>query len=66
MWFLALLICTLITAVAVFYIDVPIAHHVYGIFGPAKSLGAGFSSAVLLGAEAAVALGLVIVRVTRG
>jgi hypothetical protein len=37
MWFLALLICTLITAVAVFYIDVPIAHHVYGIFGPAKA-----------------------------
>jgi membrane-associated phospholipid phosphatase len=66
MWLLALLICTLITAVAFLYFDVPIAHHVYGIFGPAKSLGAGFSSSVLLGAEAAVALGLVIIRVTRG
>jgi membrane-associated phospholipid phosphatase len=66
MWLLALLICTFLTAVAFLYFDVPIAHHVYGIFGSAKSLGTGFSSAVLLGAEAAVALGLVIIRITRG
>jgi membrane-associated phospholipid phosphatase len=65
-WLLALLICTLIVAVTFLYFDVPIAHHVYGIFGPANSLGAGFSSLVLLGAEAAVALGLIILRVTRG
>lgn len=66
LWLLALLICTLIVAVMFLYIDVPIAHHTYGIFDSAKSLGAGFSSAVLLGAEAAVALGLVIIRITRG
>jgi len=65
MWLLALLICTLITAVAFLYFDVPIAHHVYGIFGSARGLETGFSSAVLLGAEAAVALGLVIIRITR-
>jgi hypothetical protein len=66
MWLLALLICVVVVAVAFLYFDVPIAHHAYGIFGPAKSLGAGFSSAVLLGAEAAVALGLVIIRIKRG
>jgi len=65
-WALALLICSILVAVAFLYFDVPIAHHAYGIFGSAKNLGAGFSSGILLGAEAAVALGLVIIRITRG
>jgi membrane-associated phospholipid phosphatase len=48
------------------YFDVPVAHRVYGIFGPAESLATGFASVVLLGVEAAVVLALVIFRITRG
>jgi len=66
MWLVALLICTLLVAVAFLYFDVPIARHVNGTFGPAKSLETGFSTVVLLGAEGAVALGLVVIRITRG
>lgn len=68
MWFLSLLICTLAVALAFLYIDVPIAHRVDGLFGSAASLemGKGFASAVLLGIEAAVALALVCIRITRG
>src|ERR1035437_2037756 len=66
MWFLSLLICTLAVAVAFVYFDVPIAHRVYGILASAESLATGFASVVLLGVEAAVALALVIIRITRG
>jgi membrane-associated phospholipid phosphatase len=66
MWFLSLLICTLAVAVAFVYFDVPIAHRVYGILRSTESLATGFASVVLLGVEAAVALVLVIFRVTRG
>ncbi|HEY2469526.1 MAG TPA: phosphatase PAP2 family protein [Terracidiphilus sp.] len=65
-WLLALAICTLVMAVAFAYFDVPIARQVYGILSSAESLATGFASAVLLGVEAAVALVLVIVRITRG
>ena len=65
-WLLSLPICTLITAMAFVYFDVPIARRVYGILGAAESLARGFASAVLLAIEAAVALVLVIVRITRG
>jgi membrane-associated phospholipid phosphatase len=66
MWLLSLLICTLLVAVAFVYLDVPIAHRVYGILTSAESLASGFASVVLLGVEAAVALVLVIIRITRG
>lgn len=66
MWLLSLLICTLVVAVAFVYFDVPIAHRVYGILGSAKSVASGFASVVLLGVEAAVALSLVAIRITRG
>lgn len=65
-WLLSLMICTLAMAVAFVYLDVPIAHRVYGIFAWKESLGTGFASAILLGIEAAVALALVAVRITRG
>jgi membrane-associated phospholipid phosphatase len=58
--------CTLVVAVAFVYFDVPIAHRFEGILAPAESLATGFASIVLLGAEAAVALALVIIRITRG
>ena len=65
-WLLSLLICTLVVAVAFGYFDVPIAHRVYGLLRSADRLATGFSSAVLLGVEAAVVLALVVVRITRG
>ena len=66
MWLLALLICTLAVALAFVYLDVPLAHRLYRLLGSAESLGKGFASAVLLGIEAAVALALVFIRITRG
>jgi len=66
MWLLSLLICTLAVALAFVYLDVPIAHRVYGLLGSTESLGKGFASSVLLGIEAAVALALIYIRVMRG
>jgi membrane-associated phospholipid phosphatase len=65
-WLLCLLVCTLVVAVAFVYFDVPVAHRFYGIFGPGKILAAGFASDILLTAEAAVVLVLVVLRITRG
>ena len=65
-WLLSLLICTLVIAVLFVYCDVSVARRVYGILALAETLGTGFASAVLLGIEAAVALALVIIRITRG
>lgn len=65
-WLLLLLICTLATAVAFVHFDVPIARRVFGILASAESLANGFASAFLLSIEAAVAVSLVIVRITRG
>jgi membrane-associated phospholipid phosphatase len=65
-WLLSLLICTLLVAGSFVYIDVPIAHRVYGILRSGERLATGFASVVLLGIEAAVALTLVIFRITRG
>lgn len=48
------------------YLDLPIARRVYGLFGATETLGKGFASAILLSIEAAVALALVGVRITRG
>lgn len=65
MWLVALLICTLATAVAFVYFDVPIARRFYGLF-PTQSLAKGLASGVLLGVEAAVALALLIIRIRHG
>ena len=48
------------------YFDVPVARRVNGILTSAESLATGFASAILLSIEATIALGLVIVRITRG
>lgn len=65
-WLLSLLICTLAVALAFVYLDVPIAHRIHGLLGSAESLGKELASTVLLGVEAAVALALVCIRITRG
>lgn len=66
MWLLSVLICALVVAAAFLYFDVPVARRVYGVLGSAKGLASGFSSVILLGVEAAVALALVIIRIMRG
>ncbi|MGC2614627.1 MAG: phosphatase PAP2 family protein [Terracidiphilus sp.] len=66
MWLLSLAICTLAIAVAFAFFDVPIARRVYGLLTSAEGLATGFASAVLLSVEAAVALALFIIRITRG
>lgn len=65
-WFLSLLLCTLAMAVAFAYFDVPVARRVYGLLTSTESLATGFGSAVLLGCESAVALALIVIRITRG
>jgi membrane-associated phospholipid phosphatase len=65
-WILSTPICMLVVWVVFVYVDVPIAHRVYGILGAPEMLATGFASAILLGVEAAVALSLVILRITRG
>ena len=65
-WLLSLLICIVVVAVAFAYFDVSIARRVYGSLGPTENLAKGFASAVLLSAEAAVALTLIIIRIARG
>lgn len=65
-WSLSSLIWTLMIALAFVYLDVPIARLAYGILASPESLATGFASAALLAIEAAVALTLVIFRITRG
>lgn len=65
-WLLSLLICSLVVVVAFAYLDVPIARQVYGALGSREKLAKGLTSAVLLSAEAAVALTLIVIRITRG
>jgi membrane-associated phospholipid phosphatase len=66
MWLLSLLICTFAVVPTFVYLDVPIAHRLYGLFGSTESLGKGFASAILLGIEAAIALSMVCIRIVRG
>lgn len=65
-WLAALLICIGAVALAFVYLDEPIALRVYGLLGSKESLGKGLGSAVLLSIEAAAALTLVFIRITRG
>lgn len=66
LWVLSLLVCVILAAVSFAYLDLPIARAVYGILGSSKSMAKGLTSAVLLSAEATVALTLVVARITRG
>ena len=65
-WFVWLLVCLVLVGVAFVYLDLPIAVSVYGTLGSAESMARGLTSAILLSAEAAVALTLIIIRITRG
>jgi membrane-associated phospholipid phosphatase len=65
-WLFSLLICTLAAVLAFKYIDVPTARRVHGLLRSTEGLEKGFASFVLLGIEAAVALALICIRITRG
>ena len=65
-WFVSLLICAFVVAVAFRYVDVLIARRVYAILSSADTLATGFGSAVLLGIEAVITLALVMIRIVRG
>lgn len=65
-WLLSLLLCSLVVAVSFVWIDEPIAYRVFGRLTSAAVLATGFASVILLGVEAAVALVLIIIRITRG
>lgn len=66
MWLWSLLVFASASVAAFVYVDIPIAHHFYALLGSAKYLGTGFASVFLLGIEAAVALGLIVLRIARG
>jgi membrane-associated phospholipid phosphatase len=66
MWLLALLGCALLVSSVFAWLDVPVARRVFGILGSTEALAEGFASTVLLTAETAVALILVISRMVRG
>lgn len=66
LWLFSLLLCTLATAASFAWIDIPVAAHVFGRLTSAAALATGFASVFLLGAEAVVALSLIIIRIVRG
>jgi len=55
-----------LVAVTFHYVDMRVAYAVKGILGSSRGVAKGFTSAVLLSAEAAVALVLIVIRITRG
>lgn len=65
-WLLSLLLCALAAAASFAWIDIPVAEHTFGRLTSAAVLAKGFASVVLLGAEAVVALSLIVIRITRG
>jgi membrane-associated phospholipid phosphatase len=64
-----LLSCVACAAAAVFSfadIDVPVAHHVWGVGRHLSSLNATFGATVILSLESAVVLSLIVARLMRG
>jgi membrane-associated phospholipid phosphatase len=59
-------VCGIAVTLSFLYLDVPIALRFSGNLGKFHTLGAGLGSAVLLSAEAATTLTLVLVRLVRG
>lgn len=65
-WLLCLVLCVVVAGVAFVTVDLPIARAVHGILGSSENVARGLTSAVLLSGEAAVALTLIVIRITRG
>jgi membrane-associated phospholipid phosphatase len=56
----------LLVAVAFASVDIPVARAVHGLLGSTERVAKGLTSAILLSGEAAVALTLIVIRITRG
>lgn len=65
-WFSSLVACAAAAAVCFVKIDVPVVHGFWRVGRHLSSLSAAFGATVILTLEAAVVLGLVVARLTRG
>jgi membrane-associated phospholipid phosphatase len=65
-WLLSFVACAAAAAFSFAEIDVPVAHRVWGVGRHLSPLDAAFGATVILSVEAAVVLGLIVVRLMRG
>ena len=65
-WLLLLAVCALLMVVSFVQIDVPVAQHLWKSSAPLGRLDSALGAATVLTVEAAVVLGLVLLRVVRG
>ena len=65
-WFLCLAVCAAAAVFSFREVDVPVAHHVWGVGRHLSSLNSTFGATVILSLESAVVLGLIVVRLIRG
>lgn len=65
-WLLAFVACAAAAALSFAEFDVPVARRVWHLSHHLSSLNAAFGTTVILTAESAVVLGLVVARLTRG
>lgn len=65
-WFLSFLACAAAAAFSFAEIDVPVAHHVWGVGRHLSPLNAAFGATVILSLESVVVLSLVVARLMRG
>ena len=65
-WFLAFVACAAAAAFSFVEIDVPVAHHVWGVGRHLGALNVTFGATVLLSLESAVVVILVVARLMRG
>lgn len=65
-WFLSLVVCAAVVALSFAVLDVPVAHRLWRVGRHIGLLGAVFDATVILTLEAAVVLGLIVSRLTRG
>jgi membrane-associated phospholipid phosphatase len=65
-WLLSFLACAALAAFCFAEMDVPVAHRVWSLRHHLSSLNAAFGTTLILTAESAVVLGLIITRLVRG
>ena len=65
-WLLSLMVCAVVVAFSFAHIDIPIARYFWKVGRFLSPLNTAFGTAVILSAESAVALGLILARVVRG
>lgn len=65
-WLLSLLACAALAALCFARVDVPVAHRVWGLRHHLSTLNTAFGTTLILTAESAVVLGLIVARLVRG